>query len=379
MADPYVGTTVSAFAKSVTGDHTLAHTVDSGTKLLVVAIGLRNNNTSETIDGVTWNTTEDLTQASGAQAKYSQYIGVDCWYLVNPTAGSYNIVADHSGTAMRSTLIAFNVLGDVDTSSPVSGITSTTGTTNASNAVTSASGSLVIDVLCSASDPTVGSGQTEVGAADASQYLTVSREAGASSVTMSWTGNGNYAWAGLSIDQTGGATTYTRTASADAAIAPQTPSGLAWTGKDNDEVSLSFTDNTDGGAQHYIFYRKSSDTTWTLDAALPLGTTTHTVYYLDSGTSYDFGVAAFTGSIVGPFDTITTSTLSSQKVAYLDAVVAANLTQTVDLDAFLSAGAAISVSLDALLFGEAAVTVGLDAYIKDPNFVSTRRVSGRFV
>ena len=207
MAAPYVGTTVSAFAKTVTGNHTLAHTVESGTKLLVVAIGLRFNNTGVTIAGVTWNTTENFTQVTGVQAKYSQYLGTDVWYLVNPTAGSYDVVVTNSTTGMRTSLVVFNVLGDVDTSTPVSGGTSTTGTTDASNAVTSAVGDLVIDVLCSGNDPTVGSGQTEVGNADATQYLTVSREAGAASVTMSWTGNGNHAWAGLSINATAGAGT----------------------------------------------------------------------------------------------------------------------------------------------------------------------------
>jgi len=205
MAAPYVGTTVSAFAKTVTNTHTLAHTVDANTKLLVVAIGLRNDNRLADISTVTWNTTENCSQVTGVQAKYNQFFGTDVWYLVNPTAGSYDVVVTNTAIGMRTSLVVFNVLGDVDTSTPVSGGTSTTGTTDASNNVTSASGDLVVDVLCCANDPTVGSGQTEVGNADASQYLTVSREAGAASVTMSWTGNGNYAWAGLSINATAGA------------------------------------------------------------------------------------------------------------------------------------------------------------------------------
>jgi len=130
----------------------------------------------------------------------------------------------------------------------------------------------------------------------------------------------------------------TVTASAGAAIAPQTPSGLTVVATGVSWVSLSWTDNSGGTAQHRVYYRKIGDSIYSDWGWLWLGDTTDTVRYLDPGQTYVFAVAAISADLVeGPFITVTQATDGGSEVTTgLDAKVRGTLTLSCQVGAFLA-------------------------------------------
>lgn len=131
----------------------------------------------------------------------------EIWYMVAPATGTHNCVVDFTGTVrVAGTVIS---LSGVNQSTPIG--TAVSATANSGNPLTvnatSADGELVLDcaeVGVTTNVPlTVGAGQTVLGggtqlavsgAGASGGVVGASSEAGAASVTMSWTQNGNEAW-----------------------------------------------------------------------------------------------------------------------------------------------------------------------------------------
>ena len=154
-----------------------------------------------TVSGVTWNSV-------AMSLVKSQRVGAgtttDIWGLVAPDTGAHDAVVTFTG-AVRNAVHAMSLTG-VDQSTPTGTAASATGTSNALTVdVTSAANELVYDVATQRNGDgntlTVGAGQTQrtntLGGAGAGSNSVVgasSTEAGAASVTMSWTGTSGDEW-----------------------------------------------------------------------------------------------------------------------------------------------------------------------------------------
>jgi hypothetical protein len=125
----------------------------------------------------------------------------DLWYLINPDTGTHNVVATHDETPSDFAGVSVGYR-NVHQTTPF-GNSGTTGGTAApmTQDVSSATDELVVDVLAFAvaGGVTVGGGQTQRGnQLEASVWgAAMSEEAGASTVTMSWTGASVIGWSSL--------------------------------------------------------------------------------------------------------------------------------------------------------------------------------------
>lgn len=135
---------------------------------------------------------------------------VSMWYQIAPATGSNNVsvtftegrVAEFRGVSFTGAHQS-SMVGTASSAFSLGGVTGT----NPSIVVTAAPGDIVIDGLCwnqgdSPADETVGAGQTQRGGAAAGVFARCvsSTEAGAATVTMSWTlsGFGSY-WAMIGV------------------------------------------------------------------------------------------------------------------------------------------------------------------------------------
>ena len=184
------GMTAVAGATSLTW----SHTVSAGSNVaLFVGISIEAGSGAST--GVTYGGTA-MTLVGRSTGSHV----VEIWKLVAPTAGTANIVATFNGTVqVVGGGAAFN---GVDQTTPTgvfagAGGTSTTPTVNAS----SAAGDLVLDTLYGNDGPTAtpGAGQTSqwtlaTGSGGGKARGAGSTEAGAASVTMSYTLSSSLEW-----------------------------------------------------------------------------------------------------------------------------------------------------------------------------------------
>ena len=120
---------------------------------------------------------------------------VEVWRLISPPVGSNTVAVTLSGGNSDKVTIGAISYNGVNQTTPIDGVTSAQGySTSASVTVTSETGDLVQDTMAatSAGASSVGSGQTqrynrEMGGSGVSNHFgAASTEAGASSVTMSW-------------------------------------------------------------------------------------------------------------------------------------------------------------------------------------------------
>jgi len=188
-------------------DRTTTITVPAGTnRLIVVNVSLRNS-AGESVSSVVSNVDGALTLKTSVQA--SATTGrAELWYLLAPSVGAHSIVVTFSA-AVRA-IVSSHCYQDVHQGAPF-GTAATASALSGATAtvdVTSAVGELVIDVLARIDEDaiTVGAGQTEMvntkttNGTSADIRAGVSREAGAPTVTMSWTlAGGLRAWALLAI------------------------------------------------------------------------------------------------------------------------------------------------------------------------------------
>lgn len=178
-----VGAAVSASSVTV------SHTVSGSNRLLIVFAN--GEIFGETFTGVTYN---GVAMTEIRQAAVATFWRHSAWYLIAPATGTANIVATLSGTVDRPALQAISLTG-VDQTTPIGTYgeqITASGTAKTVN-VSSASGELVIDCLFTTGAAgwglTPGSGQTaEISEHEHSSMASrISSEAGASTVTMSWT------------------------------------------------------------------------------------------------------------------------------------------------------------------------------------------------
>ncbi len=186
-----------------------AHTCTGSDLMLFVGFGGTDIDEGE-VTGVTYNSVAMTKVWDRTQNTYNS----TGWYLANPATGSNTVIVTMVNTNTRYMGGAISFTG-VDQSTPVD--TATEGATNFGTTVTidvsSATDDLVIDgVVSGDQDPIVGAGQIEkIAEMKFGSYYSMSTEAGAATVTMSWSGGGSTTWSmgGVSINPAaaGGATT----------------------------------------------------------------------------------------------------------------------------------------------------------------------------
>jgi hypothetical protein len=194
---------ISNNATTITWSHTC-----TGSELgLLVGVSYRND-VAQTITGVTYN---GVAMTSVGTIANGGTVAVDIWKLSAPASGAHNVVVTFSANVGRAVTGAVSFTGAHQTTASLTGtFASATGTSTApSVAVTSAAGEIVLDTVginSSTVDATVGAGQTSLwndvtanGGAD--KEGAGSTEAGAASVTMSWTTGSSHVWAigGVSV------------------------------------------------------------------------------------------------------------------------------------------------------------------------------------
>jgi hypothetical protein len=170
---------------------TFSHIVDSySDRILIVAI----NNWYAAVSAVTYAgypMTKAFDRASAGRI-YLSY-----WYLVGPPIGTANVVITGSGTFQAVAALTYSGVDQVTPFGVSAGADDADGTPTTVN-VTSEAGQLVLDIVghCHTSGGanfTVGAGQTEraqiesPGGGTTYPRVACSEEAGAASVTMSWT------------------------------------------------------------------------------------------------------------------------------------------------------------------------------------------------
>lgn len=178
-------------------DASFAHSVttSSSGRILMVFVACQN---AVAINSVTY-AGQSATQLDTTSP--SALITGWVYYIVNPATGSNTVAVDFAAAQGNSWIVAASYTG-VNPTSPFGTNVKSSGTSGAtiSDAVTSETNGLVIDWAATAADGarvalTVGADQTErfndlTGVGGASIMGGVSEEAGATSVTMSWS-NGN--------------------------------------------------------------------------------------------------------------------------------------------------------------------------------------------
>lgn len=135
---------------------------------------------------------------------------IRAYVIAAPPTSASNVVTQWEGGAPADGPYAIASFNGVDQTTPIrggSGNTATGTSTTPSVAITSQTGDMVIDAVDLAQLLTAaGAGQTEIGQSlGGSEEFGASYEAGASTVTMSWSGN-SAAWSilGFSLAASGG-------------------------------------------------------------------------------------------------------------------------------------------------------------------------------
>jgi hypothetical protein len=201
MAIALVGSVVTANNNpSSTTSLTASFTVSSGTDLmLTVGVSGWSPAAVDTVTGVTYG---GVALTRRAQVKNNGDDFADIWCLVNPTVGTANVVVTcSSGTQIVAGISCWS--GVHQTTAPTSATATGDSTATApSLTISSATGDLVLDTVAfyssSSGAMSVGAGQTSrwnVDNGSANDSGCGSTEAGAASVTMSWSrGNTNNAF-----------------------------------------------------------------------------------------------------------------------------------------------------------------------------------------
>lgn len=156
-----VGTPTAGNYYSTPGGSTFlfAHTVGSGTTVLVYMHTVHMSNSSTAIDWVEWNGTR-MVRAKGS---YTGGQDVGIWYLNNPAVGSYDITAHWSGGGNPDS----DYMACVDLSSSIGIRLGDTQTSTAENPSVSytlvGSAGYIFDACVSTNtQATVGAGQTAI-------------------------------------------------------------------------------------------------------------------------------------------------------------------------------------------------------------------------
>lgn len=122
---------------------TLNTTMPAGTNTIMIAIFHLEGAAAVTTPNPVWNTTETFTQANVIDSGNDN---TEIWYLVGPTVGTHDLVAEI--TTSNNHMVGVIFLEGIDTSDPI-GATPTgvfgTGTTDSVTITTTAANSMILD------------------------------------------------------------------------------------------------------------------------------------------------------------------------------------------------------------------------------------------
>lgn len=240
---------------------TVAFTVANGNnRILVVHVAIRHNSSARSVSSITYNGV-NLTKLGSVDNGAYTTLRSETWYLTTPATGANNVVITLNGAANHAYTI--ESYSGVDQTTPFGTYASATGNSAApSVAVTSAAGERVLDYVAfdNVNGYTVGAGQTERGASGLSGataiYGVASEEAGAASVTMSWTLTVSGQWA------TGGAPIKSATVVPSISVVGYARSRCAVAGKGNvlgllwwDGTTLTYSTRTSEASTNYLDHR----------------------------------------------------------------------------------------------------------------------------
>lgn len=200
MAIAFDAATSAATAQGTSAN--ISHTCSGSDRLLIVTVG--TDGRAQSVTSATYNGVA-LTRAIRRQhTNTDAFAGFEeLWYLVNPATGTNTLVLNLS-TSMQVQAVISSYTG-VHQSTPLGTAVGADGvSTGPSVIVGSAGDELVVDGLGFYKDPaaastlTPGAGQTrngtQVSFANNFVHGSSSREAGAASVTMSWTSSQSDNW-----------------------------------------------------------------------------------------------------------------------------------------------------------------------------------------
>lgn len=182
---------------------TFSHTVTGSNTILLVGASLRHDTgTGKTVTGVTFNG-DAMTLVDQDTNNWGGQEYTSLWRLVNPDAGTHDIVVTYSDVCDYAIAGGVSYTG-VDQTAPIGTATKANSDTGDPTVdVSSAAGELVVDsTIMDSPSTTVGAGQTErvniqAGTPTLSQGM--SEEAGAATVTMSWDQTQSDAWAVVAV------------------------------------------------------------------------------------------------------------------------------------------------------------------------------------
>ena len=202
--------TCDSAANSVTeaDPQTLSYTVgttSTSNRVVLAMVAWRGEGT--TVAGVTFDGAAMTQLGTGSIVTATNPdIGAAIYYSIGPSSGTFNISVDWNTTPTQGTVVGLTCY-EVNQSTPFRGGTAVTsavnGVASTSISVNSATGDLVIDLLSSsavdAGAPTIGADQNALFAnivnGTTNHDTDGSSEAGAASVTMSWSAATNETWA----------------------------------------------------------------------------------------------------------------------------------------------------------------------------------------
>ncbi len=195
---PYVeATAVNTSSLGSTGGFatslTFLHSVSGSNTMLVVSVTLEDDTVVGT-SGVTYAGSAMTNLPACSVTRVTTPGGsTTFWYKINPASGSNNVVVTLNGSSYKPSAhaVSFTSALQSATASSFGCVTATGTSTTPSLTISSVIGEIVMDTLNSGVEaaPVIGANQTDRGS-----YLSpgefassVSTEAGASSVSMSWT------------------------------------------------------------------------------------------------------------------------------------------------------------------------------------------------
>lgn len=179
-------TQTGAGVTSLTGDHV---PVDTPT---VVTVSVSMGVFADTVSTITYGGTS-MTLIGRIDRGVGNALVMELWGLANPPPGTRSVVVTFTASVDNAGVVRQSYTGSATASAFGTIQTSSgTGTTTTTPAVTSAAGELVVDALTTPQDvgaPTVGAGQINANTltVNTAHWNSTSDEAGAASVTMSWT------------------------------------------------------------------------------------------------------------------------------------------------------------------------------------------------
>lgn len=174
------------------GAFTISHTTSGSNRIIVVDVAQRSAFSGAGVSGVTYNGVA-LTEVSGSPVQATGTWARSCrYFLIAPDTGTHDVVVTIIGSP-QDTVATVRTYTGVHQTVPFGTHATADGSSGTPSVnVSSASGELVIDTLAFRSSPTVDGSQTQRSnrAGNGPEiYGATSEEAGAGTVTMSWTGS----------------------------------------------------------------------------------------------------------------------------------------------------------------------------------------------